>query len=104
MEDGTEEVKAVGDSEGADHPLISGVVVSVQVDAGGPVEYEVVEVGESGVVVELVLEEGEERLGCEGMGEVGFDEFEELVLGGAVGERDCGVGNRGGDFLGRGGE
>lgn len=55
IKDGSEVVEAVGGGEVADHPLICGVVVAVGVDSSGPVEDGEVEVGEGGVVVELVL-------------------------------------------------
>lgn len=44
------------------------------IECGGVAEDVEVELGEIGVVMEAILEEGEEVLGCEGGFEVGFEE------------------------------
>lgn len=74
FEDGAESVEAVGDGEGSDHPFEGGVVVAEGIECGGVAEDVEVELGEIGVVMEAILEEGEEVLGCEGGFEVGFEE------------------------------
>lgn len=65
LEEGEKVVEAVGGGEGADHPGIGGVVVAEAIEGGGPLEDMEIEMGESGVVVELLLEEGEEGLRSE---------------------------------------
>lgn len=58
IEDEAEGVEAMGDGEGADHPLEGGVVVAEGVERGGVVEDLEVKSGELGVVMEAGFKEG----------------------------------------------
>lgn len=65
-EEGVEVVEAMGGSKGAGHPTIGRVIVAKAVDGGRPTKDMEIKMGESGVMMELLLEEGEERLRGEG--------------------------------------
>lgn len=82
MQEGEDVIEAVGGGEGAGHPGIGGVVVAEAVNGSGPVEDMEVEMGEFGVVVELLLQEGEEGLRGERGVEMRFEELVEGFLGG----------------------
>lgn len=50
----------MSDGKGADHPFIGGMVMAEGVEGGGVAEDVEVEVSKFGMVVEVVLKEGEE--------------------------------------------
>ena len=70
----------MSDGKGADHPFISGVVVTERVEGGSMAEDVEVKVSELWMMVKVVLEEGKEVLRGEVGFEVGVNEVGELGL------------------------
>lgn len=70
----------MSDGKGADHPFISGVIVTERVEGGSMAEDVEVKVSKLWMMMELVLEEGKEVIRGEVVFEVGVDEVGELGM------------------------